>query len=641
MTSTNKNSENNAADLAKYFSGDRKVFIDTCSMMDDSFPAFMKHAAPLLARNGIRIIVCTSVFKELDRHSRDISRPDRQEAVRRAYHCLLKYRGCFSKRGEKSDAFPDSLFQSLCMKFRMQYDMLFITQDRGLAADLLNINSGISVHGHPVLVRRISADGYLQNPNVECNNGRWEVASGENNSGSRVRVNEKKAAAFRLCSVPRRKTDGKISLTHVPGVSDEVIAAIPDSRKYARLRLTRQIASGGEGCIYETDQQLVAKIYKQEKLTENRRDKILMMTRKHLEYNGIAFPKLPLYNNAHEFVGYLMDKADGTELGRSVFAPFIQKAHPDWKREDLACLCVTILKKIEYLHSMNILIGDINPANILVKSPNEVFFVDTDSYQIEDLPCPVGQVNYTAPELQDRKYYSDFLRTKGNENFAIATLLFQILMLGKLPYARTDGGTPKENIRNMRFPYCLGNNPSRNVPEGQWRYIWSHLSYQIKLDFYHTFQKEGKYSSEETRLSVSDWLKEMKTYYNLLSSHHMAENDWMSEELIPTRLKAAKDDKWATCKHCGQKFPYPAGSARTPQYCDDCWHEVVKEVTCVDCGETFSVTRPWYDSLKSLGYRMPKRCQKCRDKKKMNKWYGGLDFEEDSSQSCSFERPVA
>lgn len=82
-------------------------------------------------------------------------------------------------------------------------------------------------------------------------------------------------------------------------------------------------------------------------------------------------------------------------------------------------LCITILKKLKYLHDRNVILGDINPNNILVVSPTEVYFVDTDSYQIEGFPCPVGTINFTAPEIQ-RKDFSTFLRTIGNERFAVA-----------------------------------------------------------------------------------------------------------------------------------------------------------------------------------------------------------------------------
>lgn len=40
----------------------------------------------------------------------------------------------------------------------------------------------------------------------------------------------------------------------------------------------------------------------------------------------------------------------------------------------------------------------------ILDSSREVYFVDTDSYQIEDFPCPVGIINYTAPEIQGKHF---------------------------------------------------------------------------------------------------------------------------------------------------------------------------------------------------------------------------------------------
>lgn len=104
-----------------------------------------------------------------------------------------------------------------------------------------------------------------------------------------------------------------------------------------------------------------------------------------------------IHNQQNEFVGYLMPRARGVEIGKSIFKkPLFEKKLPNWNRKNLAELCVSILEKIDYLHKRNIILGDINPANILVVSPKEVYFVDTDSYQIENFPCPVGTDNFTT-----------------------------------------------------------------------------------------------------------------------------------------------------------------------------------------------------------------------------------------------------
>ena len=78
-----------------------------------------------------------------------------------------------------------------------------------------------------------------------------------------------------------------------------------------------------------------------------------------------------------------MPRAQGQSLQIAVFSPRrLQRFFPHWKKVDLVILCITILEKIKYLHDHDILIGDLNDQNILVVSATEVYFVDTDSYQI-------------------------------------------------------------------------------------------------------------------------------------------------------------------------------------------------------------------------------------------------------------------
>lgn len=167
------------------------------------------------------------------------------------------------------------------------------------------------------------------------------------------------------------------------------------------------------------------------------------------------FPLAVLHNTRNEFVGYLMPEAKGKELQKCVFIPqLLKKTHPDWKKTETVQLCITILKKLKYLHERNVILGDINPNNILVESPTEVYFVDTDSYQIEGFPCPVGTINFTAPEIQ-RKKFDTFLRTLGNERFAVATLLFMIMLPGKSPYSLQGGENQIDNIINGDFALRL------------------------------------------------------------------------------------------------------------------------------------------------------------------------------------------
>ncbi|MCL1949149.1 MAG: hypothetical protein FWF59_05410 [Turicibacter sp.] len=303
-----------------------------------------------------------------------------------------------------------------------------------------------------------------------------------------------------------------IKLKTMPAAGDAVYAK---SQNLTRpLELGKELATGGEGTIFLTSiEGYVAKVFKKEKLDSWKEEKIQLMCSRKVSCEGICFPIAPIYNKEQKFVGYLMRKAYGVELGRSIFLPpVLAKTFPDWKKKDLVRLCATILQKMEYLHSLNVIMGDINPANILVVSPSEVYFVDTDSYQVEGFPCPVSMPNFVAPEIQG-KNFRKFLRTKGHEYFAIATLLFMIMLPGQKPYAKKgSSGNLMENIKAMDFPYEVAGGSGEGIPSGLWSRIWEHLPVPIRSAFYHTFHESGLHNQEASRYTVSEWLDKFQQY---------------------------------------------------------------------------------------------------------------------------------
>ena len=114
----------------------------------------------------------------------------------------------------------------------------------------------------------------------------------------------------------------------------------------------------------------------------------------------------------------------------------------------------------------------------------------------------------------------------GNENFAVATLLFMIMLPGKPPYSQQGGEDPINNIIRMDFSYPLGDSSNKKTPDGPWRYIWSHLTYDLKNAFYNTFRQGGEYSTESKRLTVNDWLSLFLHYLDLLDSGKFGEQGY-------------------------------------------------------------------------------------------------------------------
>lgn len=596
--------------LIDTYAKDFKIFIDTCSVLESGMQLFIDEFIPYLKKYNNKIYVPSREIEELQKHSKS---SDKRLAfsAKNAIELIVKLhnQGLVEIRGESSDNFADNVFQVVFTKFRLQYQLLLITQDNGLAQDILSLNSSKAVRANTVQVKRISKreklEDFLWNTSVKPQ------------SNSRVQNNKIKTQAvknantvsdsekFKICTQITNVGNEKIRINSLPKEGDFVKTS---SR---RISLLKRLGGGGEADVFKTDSGLIAKIYKPDVITKRKHEKIKLMITKSLSYPGICYPKDIIYNRYGEFVGYLMPEAKDVELARSVFLPkLLQKKFPNWTRRDLVQLCVTILGQIQYLHDRNIILGDINPSNIMVVSPKEVYLVDTDSFQIEGFPCPVGTVNYTAPEIQG-KHFDEFLRTKGNEYFAVATLLFMIMLPGKPPYAQQGGADPVSNIINMDFSYNYGEEKNGKVPAGPWRFMWSHLSSKMKEMFYCTFRKGEKYSTERTRPSTNDWMKECCNYLKQFDSGKITQWDSMSAELFPTRFKKYPGAVFINCKKCGQEVDQ--------KYCRDgicanCRNKAHAVERCIDCGSSFEISEGEYRYLISKGLNLPKRCEKCRGK---------------------------
>ena len=293
------------------------------------------------------------------------------------------------------------------------------------------------------------------------------------------------------------------------------IASVPSDGNFVRdgkgvrLHLGVKLGKGGEGTVYETDRHLVCKVFHRGQLKRSTIDKLKLMTSRAINHPAICWPVSLAYNSHGEVVGYLMPKAQGKKLQSLVFIPIsrLLQTLPHWTRLHLVKLTSTILDAVAYLHKLNVLLGDINGGNILVQDESHVFLVDCDSYQVESFPSPMGTATYLPPELHGKQLRST-LRTKEDEYFSIATLVFMILHLGKPPYSHRGGGDPSENVRKQHFPYPRrGNQNAKGVPSGPWGFLWNQWPQYMRDAFHRVF-------SDGDRLSVAEWQELMRQYKN-------------------------------------------------------------------------------------------------------------------------------
>lgn len=495
-----------------------RFFVDSCALMHEKAHQFFYGLVPILTASKKKIIIPHKGIIEIERLEGS-HKPKTKSAARKAAGILkhyLEYR-LADIRGEENDPFADNVFHYVFSKFRTRYDLALLTQNRHLAMEILALKESKAIKtSKDLIVLRIGEKGDALI---------WDNHTSQHASKTQASSSSKR---FRIFEKPRSQRDRILDVGKIPEVGDYI-----QTENYGRIRLQSIIGEGGEGRIFSTDSGYACKIYFRERLTENRYKKLILMTGKNIDAPGVCWPLSLVTNRRHEFVGYLMRIAEGKPMQNCIFSPtFIEKNFPRWTRKNLVSLSITWLEKVIQLHNYNILIGDVNPLNFMVKSDTEIYFVDTDSYQIEDFPCPVGMAAYTAPEIQGRDFKT-FLRIYLNEYFSIATLLFMILMPGKSPYSHKGGSNPTENIRKGEFPYPFGEKTSDKTPDGPWRYIWSHLPYRTKEAFRDCFTK-GK------RIRPVQWLKLMKAYKAALEKGYL-DADGESNKIFPIRFKHVSD----------------------------------------------------------------------------------------------------
>lgn len=263
----------------------------------------------------------------------------------------------------------------------------------------------------------------------------------------------------------------------------------------------KPIARGGEAQIYATSRNTLAKIFFAKQATSNKRSNIETLAQ-HSFPKGVITATCILTDEKGNFIGYEMKKASGIELGL-LFLPHGMKKH--FKRYtliDLVTLSLAIIDLFESIHAESLIVGDINPRNILIENKANISLIDTDSFQTHR-PSGVGQAVYTRA-INIGKPYNSYMRSISDDTYAISVIVFQIFHYGALPYGST-------NIDELKTADYLYSPNSKNNHKVNPELAKSHhrLSLELKNYFYTQFL-EQKY------LPLSDLKKALKRYKKTL-----------------------------------------------------------------------------------------------------------------------------
>jgi DNA-binding helix-hairpin-helix protein with protein kinase domain len=243
-----------------------------------------------------------------------------------------------------------------------------------------------------------------------------------------------------------------------------------------RLELGTMLFEGGEGmiCAVSTQPDRLAKLYKPEKRAGKETKLAWMAANPPADpgraggHAAIAWPETLLYEIGGRFVGYLMPYITETRTLLHVLNPRL-RTHtlPAFDQRYLHRAARNLAAALHTLHDRDYVIGDLNETNVLVTPTALVTVIDADSFQVKEkhagqitfYPCPVGRPEYTPPELQGR-YFLNEVRQSEQDTFALAVLIFQLLMDGSHPFrsAWLGSGDPppvEDKIIQGWFPYAL------------------------------------------------------------------------------------------------------------------------------------------------------------------------------------------
>lgn len=363
----------------------------------------------------------------------------------------------------------------------------------------------------------------------------------------------KKLQAYKKPKKPPKPIDTKrIAALQIPKVGEQLSCNI--AGKSHTVRLHKELGKGGEAIVYEIDSDnlpanFIAKIY-QNKKDEGKEvaypaytlDKLKSFCKAKLQnpYNDyIAMPRALLYNNKKECIGFLMQKAQGFPIDRILSGGKMRErcGYGNVTMTHLLKICRNFLILLNYLHSKRVLVGDINPHNIMINTQCEVFLIDCDSYQVGRYPCPVATPDFLHPRHR-KNDMKETLRDMNDECYAMSVLLFQILTLGCHPYTCIGDAEREDNAKNMRFVYApreLGGDESL-IPKGAKKF-WSRMPKEIQNYFSHTFAKNGKYAKENYMLKPKDWLKVIQKCLKLHDS------DTLITDAVPPSINKLSNNK--------------------------------------------------------------------------------------------------
>ena len=160
------NEELKSSKLAQFLNDYDYVFVDTCSLMEDSFPLFMDYLSKSKEywKEDLQVIVLGECVEELKKHAKEKEK-DRKIAALRALKIIRhdkSHKKAFTITKAEGSSFDDNAIFTKVSGLRIHNKILVITQDKTLTTDLLKLNRLDSQKGRYLSVYRLTPHSELE-----------------------------------------------------------------------------------------------------------------------------------------------------------------------------------------------------------------------------------------------------------------------------------------------------------------------------------------------------------------------------------------------------------------------------------------------------------------------------------------------
>ncbi len=292
--------------------------------------------------------------------------------------------------------------------------------------------------------------------------------------------------------------------------------------------MDREIGRGGEGIVYycPDSSDTVAKIY-HEPIDADKEEKLRWMAKNGNEnlFKVAAWIRDTLHQTPNgKIVGFLMPSVKAKEI-HELYSLKSRRVHfPEATWEFLVHTAINIARAFYVLHKNDHIMGDVNHGNCVVLADGTVKLIDCDSYSIQKdnirYRCDVGVATHLAPELQG-KDLGEIERQKTHDNFGLAVMIFQLLFLGRHPFAGNYLGVEDKSledcIREYRFAY--GNQEITNVKRPPGTLSLNQISPPLAHLFKQAFFSQQRPEPQEWIEALDD-LKDNLTQCTIHVGHH-------------------------------------------------------------------------------------------------------------------------